>query len=212
MGHRSAVALILAALLIGVVFGCEPPGKGWSARTPVLDGDLRTYGAWGVDIDGDGDQDLLVNDHGSPSSGLYVNDGSGKLTKRSDVFAPYPGSNGRTVDRHDCAIADVDQNGRLDIFCSSGANWGTITKVYPFQTNELLLQQANGTFVNQSQAWGVSEPTHRGRSVAFVNANGDAYPDRSPPPIRETTGCGPRPCCTSTTTAGASSTRGLQGC
>jgi hypothetical protein len=137
---------------------------------------VYTYGAWGVDIDGDGDQDLLINDHGTPTSGLYVNDGSGGLTKRPDVFK-YPTGTKLHFDRHDCDTADVDGNGRLDIYCTGGSHQGTATKVYPYETNELWLQQLDGTFVNDASAWGVTEPTSRGREVAFVNANGDTWPD-----------------------------------
>ena len=93
------------------------------------------------------------------------------------MFAPYPGAGDLFLDRHDCAVADVDQNGRPDIFCSAGSGRLQRPKPFPYKTNELLLQQPDGSFVNRSDVYGVGETWSRGREVAFVNANGDAFPD-----------------------------------
>ena len=131
--------------------------------------DRLTYGAWAADMDLDGDQDLIVNDHGEqPGSGLYLNDGNGGLRKHPRVFAPYPGAGGLFLDRHDCAVADVDQNGRPDIFCSTGAGQLERPKPFPYKTNELLLQKLDGSFVNRSDVYGVEGTWSRGREVGFV--------------------------------------------
>jgi hypothetical protein len=178
-GKRGLAAVAAAMLaVIATAGGCDStanyPGTDVS---PLVAGTFRTYGAWPVDIDGDGDDDLLVNNHGRAGSALYLNDGQGRLTPRSDLFEPYPARRPVLLDRHDCDVADVDRNGRMDIYCTAGAKQGTVTKEFPAQTNELLLQQPDGSFVNRSDIWGVSEPTHRGRDVAFVNLDGDGYPD-----------------------------------
>jgi hypothetical protein len=171
--RRTITVFVAAAVLTVSAVSCDPG----STRSALLPGEFRTYGAWAVDIDRDGDQDVLVNNHGLDGSGLYLNDGTGRIADHGGVFKDYPGQNEIWLDRHDCDLADVDRNGRTDIFCSTGSMRGTSIKRFPYETNELLLQQADGSFLNRSDVWGVSEPTHRGRDVAFVNADGDAYPD-----------------------------------
>jgi hypothetical protein len=68
----------------------------------------------------------------------------------------------------------VNGDGRVDIYCAEGASTvaGSIVK-----SNDLLMQQSDGTFVDRAQAMGVDDPYGRGRDVTFLNANGDAYPD-----------------------------------
>jgi hypothetical protein len=49
-------------------------------------------------------------------------------------------------------------------------------KVDPFD-NELWLQSEDGSFTDMATAWGVGDPYGRGRATAFIDANGDKYPD-----------------------------------
>jgi hypothetical protein len=49
-------------------------------------------------------------------------------------------------------------------------------KVDPFD-NELWLQGEDGSFADMASVWGVGDPYGRGRATAFINANGDKYPD-----------------------------------
>ena len=151
---------------------CNPSG---STRAPPSRRP-PTYGAWAVDIDRDGDQDVLVNNHGLEGSGLYLNDGAGRLTDHGGVFKDYPGQNGIWLDRHDCDVADVDRNGRTDIFCSTGSSRHRDQAV-PLRDERAPAPADRRSFLNRFDRWGVAEPTHRGRDVAFVNANGDVYPD-----------------------------------
>ena len=132
----------LAALAILVLVACEPK-PGTVSTAPLLsDDDRLTYGAWAADMDLDGDQDLIVNDHGNPSSGLYFNDGNGHLSKHPGVFAPYPGAGDLFLDRHDCAVADVDQNGRPDIFCSAGSGRLQRPEAVPLQDQRAVAPAA----------------------------------------------------------------------
>lgn len=101
---------------------------------PAKDDSSRpTYGVTHADIDGDGDQDLLTMSYGRQWNRLWLNDGTGKFTDvgRASGFAGddithgrYPDwvkrpeegpfrSNGNTFD---CAVADVNDDGLLDLF------------------------------------------------------------------------------------------------
>jgi VCBS repeat protein len=77
------------------------------------------------------------------------------------------------TDRHGCDAADVNLDGRPDIYCAEGASTvaGSIVK-----SNDLLMGQNDGTFVDRAKAMGVDDPFGRGRNVTFLNAN-DAYTD-----------------------------------
>ena len=75
-------------------------------------------------------------------------------------------------DPHGCAIADVDANGLGDVYCSRGADYGTLRK-----RNHLWLQARAGDFVERAGAWGVTDPYGRGRHVVFLELDGDGRPD-----------------------------------
>jgi hypothetical protein len=116
-----------------------------------------------ADVDGDGLDDLLLGRHLEPAR-LYRNLGGRFVEVQAGTFP--------ARDRHDCDWADVDQDGRVDAYCSIGARHGTATKA-----NELWIQQADHTFVDRASAFGVADPYGRGRRVTFIDVNHDAYPD-----------------------------------
>ena len=64
------------------------------------------------------------------------------------------------------------KDGLLDIYCSIGAEHGTATKA-----NELWIQQPDQSFVDRAEEFGVTDPYGRGRRIAFIDVNHDAYPD-----------------------------------
>ncbi len=78
------------------------------------------------DVDGDGDQDLLLSGHATGnirSTNLYFNDGSGNFTLSvSSVFTPVKDSSGE--------FADVDGDGDLDYFLIGDATTGKISSLY----------------------------------------------------------------------------------
>lgn len=134
-------------------------------------GRMRTWSASAVDYDVDGDEDVLVGFHFYRRARLYSNDGDATYTR----VAKYAWPN-NVPDRHFCDWADVDLNGRPDVYCSAGR--GTPNHVKgDRRDNELWLQNRRGEFRDAAKKWGVGDPCGRGRAVAFLYANGDRYPD-----------------------------------
>jgi hypothetical protein len=165
---RLRVALQALALIVGLSLAAVVPA---SADPLTVDhapdaGISQVTTSWSVavaDIDTDGHPDFLLGRHIDVAR-LYRGDGTGFTEIDEDLFLKR--------DRHDCASADVDQDGRVDFYCTIGADGGRIEK-----KNELWLQQADGTFIDQSTAFGVDDPFGRGRRVTFIDLNQDAYPD-----------------------------------
>jgi hypothetical protein len=96
--------------------------------------------------------DLVFSDHSTAS--VYVNDQPG--LRRVFIWdAPDP---------HGCALADVDGNGRGDVYCVQGAEGGTGHK-----NNRLFLQQDDGTWLDHTRAYGVEDQFGRGRRTTFID-------------------------------------------
>ena len=124
----------------------------------------KTYGAVVADFNRDQLPDIFLGRHASPPR-LYTNDGDGHFTETNKgTFAQ--------GDRHGCDAADVNGDGLEDIFCSTGAHHGTGAK-----RNQLYLQRPDHTFSDEAAQYGVFDPFGRGRSGAFIDANGDPHPD-----------------------------------
>src|SRR5262249_28958258 len=120
--------------------------------------------AWSLvvgDFDGDGHTDILVAGH-SQEDRIWYWSPTG-YRPGPQVF-PWQ-------DRHGCVAADVDRDGRLDLFCTIGADQGTGLGV-----NELWRQQPDGTFVSVPN-FGAEDPYGRGRIPVFLDLNHDGWPD-----------------------------------
>ncbi|MCE9602827.1 MAG: VCBS repeat-containing protein [Gemmatimonadetes bacterium] len=97
----------------------EAWGLAWGGRTPrdAANGTVRPCVA---DVNGDGRLDLVTANYGTP--GLFLATADGKWT---DAGAAW----GIAVDGHydSCALADVDHDGRLDLYINGtvtqGRNW-----------------------------------------------------------------------------------------
>jgi len=114
------------------------------------------------DLNDDSLDDILPLRHGRTVEFLLL--GNGKSVSLREVM--------EVADRHECDSADVNGDGRTDIYCSVGAEEGGGTG-----PNNLWLQQADGSFVDEAESWGVTDPYGRGRDVVFLHANNDEYPD-----------------------------------
>jgi hypothetical protein len=126
----------------------------------------RTVGAVWFDHDGDGDLDVISGNMDGDANGLFRQDG-GKFVDVAESAGiawggrrPNDKSNG-TV--RPC-VADVDNDGRLDLFF---ANYGK---------NGLFLNRGDGRFEDVSAAWGIDIDA-RYDSCAFGDFDNDGYLD-----------------------------------
>jgi len=127
---------------------------------------VPSYAVHARDVDGDGWGDLLFVHHGGPTQ-LLRNTGNG--FEIWNTFVHTPQGKG---DRHDCSWGDVDRDALLDLYCVKGAQRGLGEK-----RNELWMQQPDGTFIDRAGAYRVIDPWGRGRRTAFIDLNGDPFPD-----------------------------------
>src|SRR6266550_4250152 len=106
-----------------------------------------------VDIDGDGDLDLLVNSLGGGTR-LFLNDGKGHFTEMTDSGLI------RRFGATSLALADVDGDGNLDLYVT---NYRTDTFWdNPPGLNPRVRQEPDGTFVAEPRDRFVALPTRNG--------------------------------------------------
>lgn len=135
---------------------------------------IKSWSASEVDFNLDGAQDVLIGYH-LLGAKLWMNLGAGRYRRVAATAWPARPRGERIVDRHNCDWADVDRNGLPDAYCSAGrtlqnhVKWG--------KENELWLQETPGAFREVGAAWNVTDICGRGRSVSFLDVNGDRYPD-----------------------------------
>ena len=132
----------------------------------------RTWGSSFVDYNRDGWADLLVNRH--LRRPMFYGNVGGRLRliphRRSDMGRPPKGRN--YYDRHSCAWGEGNGDGRLDLYCVSGAQKGEGTG-----PNQLLIQQADGRLDDVARSWGAVDPFGRGRTVNWFDYDGDGRLD-----------------------------------
>ena len=126
----------------------------------------RSFGAVVFDYDNDGWSDIFLGRHDGPAF-LYRND-HGHFT-RVDA-----GQFSGRADRHCSAAGDLSGNGRSDIFCVVGGDSGHGPKR---TSNELWIQQSDGTFVNHGDQPGLADPYGRGREALLLDVNGNGRLD-----------------------------------
>ena len=125
----------------------------------------RTYDGFAGDMNGDGWTDIFYSRHGGVLPRLALGSPSG--------FSYVPtGSAFTASDRHGCARADVNKDGDTDIFCAIGAARGKI-----LIRHELSLSVTKGDSRLARGSAGINDPFGRGRHVAFLRLDKDAYPE-----------------------------------
>jgi hypothetical protein len=132
-------------------------------REAGLDRTTTTHGAVVARFDTGWWRDLFIGRHSDPGW-LLLND--------HGHFRSSPGVTFPDRDRHGCDAADVDADGRTDLYCAIGALRGTALKA-----NELWIAQPDGTYRDQAMDLLASDPLGRGRLVAFLDLDHDPYPD-----------------------------------
>jgi hypothetical protein len=135
--------------------------------------DISTQGdnCW-ADFNKDGRPDLVLLNHGHVDGAqLFTDPGAGRFVLRTSFKKV--DRNGNSWDWHSCAPADFDGDGDMDLYLGAGGCMGTC----PSYPKSLYLQNPDGSFTDVAVAWGVTEPTGRGRSVAAFDANRDGRPD-----------------------------------
>ncbi|MEK8029491.1 VCBS repeat-containing protein [Ideonella sp. DXS29W] len=123
--------------------------------------DSKAWGSVVADFNNDGHDDIFVCGHHSEDRVWYW---TSTGYKPSEQILEW-------VDRHDCDAADVDHNGRLDLYCAVGAEKGTGDG-----PKELWLQGEDGIFT-LAQNHGAEDPYGRGRLPIFMDFNHDGFAD-----------------------------------
>jgi hypothetical protein len=123
-----------------------------------------TYGGFATDFDGNGYRDVFYSRHGSLRPRLALNGPSGFTNAPGDAFSP--------VDRHGCDVADVDRDGNKDVLCAVGAQRGKAIR-----RHELSLAPDKPERALVTGTRGISDPLGRGRLVAFLRLDDDAWPE-----------------------------------
>jgi hypothetical protein len=140
-----------------------------------VDPERKSFGAhaetWGdnlvFDKNGDGRPDVLLSFHAQPWQ-IWLGNGRGGFTFDRALVA---------TDRHNCATADFSgpdgsPDGRADLYCVRGAGKGTLAH----KRNAVLIQRANGGFVNVVDSWGAADPSGRGRATSILHIRRNGRP------------------------------------
>jgi hypothetical protein len=130
----------------------------------------RSWGATFLDYDDNGWPDALIGRHMTRPWFLTNMDGTFTQRRIHDLADP-PGDRTR-YDRHSCAWGEANADGRLDLYCVSGAQEGNGTG-----PNQLLVQTRDGNLVNRASQYGVRDVFGRGRSANWLDFNRDGRLD-----------------------------------
>lgn len=167
--RRGRIGVVIAVFALAVV-GCErreqlTPRPITVTRSVLLHSSEPAWSALAADLDRDGAVELVLAGHRSLQGPGYCRlDGPSPCALRAFL--------GRAPDRHDCVAGDIDADGDLDMYCTAGAERGSGKG-----SNEVWMQVSPMRFENVPDALGAREESSRGRLAAFLDFNGDAWPD-----------------------------------
>jgi len=114
-------------------------------RGLVLKKALCSYAAVFSDIDGDGDQDILVGNDMQPSN-LFVNDGRGHFTEEGAARGFALGADGRATSAMGLVPEDVDFDGDFDVLRTN----------FDFEPNSLHVNDGAGRFADRARPLGLA--------------------------------------------------------
>jgi Tfp pilus assembly protein PilF/peroxiredoxin len=135
-----------------------------------------------VDVDNDGDQDLIVSTWKKPL--LFLNGGGGRFAEKPGAFGLEHGMNAAFVG---AAVADFDRDGFLDIYFASYTYFqaeGKYRLASPYHDarngspNALFRNDGNGGFVDVTEATGLNASNDRySFQCAWADFDQDGWPD-----------------------------------
>jgi hypothetical protein len=174
---RRALAIISVLLLSGLgMASASTAAKPVVRDVGPMVGFRRHESSYTVavaDVNGDDWPDVLIGHHGSRPAELFMNqpDPAGGTLGFEPVFRLVDTIHDRP-DRHGCIFGDPNLDHLLDILCMKGAQQGMAKK-----WNELWIQGPAGTWTDQAHQWGIEDVWGRGRHPAWIDLNGDRWPD-----------------------------------
>ena len=148
-------------------FAAPAAAKGFRIRNMAgpsgLGAFTQTYDGFAKDFDGDGWVDIFFSAHGKLPR-LAMNGPEG--------FRYVPRHAFTQLDRHGCDGADVDGDGQVDVLCAVGG-----ARCKNIKRHELSLAPHKGKGILARDSLGISDPTGRGRAVAFIDLDDDDFPE-----------------------------------
>ena len=143
----------------------------------------KNVSLWGMgiasrDLTGDGRDEVVLTSMGDQLMQIAVADGTyaaAPFTIGTYAQRPHTGDDGRPSTGWHAEFADVDNDGRADLFIAKG-NVDQMPGLAMNDPNNLLMQRPDGTFVEASVAAGVAT-TARSRGAALADFDGDGRLD-----------------------------------
>ncbi|MFX0198274.1 MAG: FG-GAP-like repeat-containing protein [Candidatus Hodarchaeota archaeon] len=145
-----------------IIFKDETANSGLEKYTP-------SFGAVFADIDMDGDDDLIVSNHGHYNPSIYLND-KDSFRDVSHLFRLE-----QTRDWHGITVVDLDNDGDKDIAIAGGGGGGVQAGAPNLLYQNLLKETGNLDFIEKAGNVGMIRQKWRGRHFLPVgNMDGSA--------------------------------------
>ncbi|RUS58935.1 CRTAC1 family protein [Pseudorhodobacter sp. E13] len=154
-----------------------------SPLAPYAEAEWPRFSLWGMgiasrDITGDGLPEVMMTSMGDQL--LQINRGGGRLENAPFALGtyahrPYIGDDGRPSTGWHAEFGDIDNDGRDDLFIAKG-NVDQMPSNAMHDPNNLLMQAADGSFVEKGQEAGVAT-MERSRGAGLVDLNADGRLD-----------------------------------